>query len=344
MTMPGKNYDFLDLLKMVLILMVLAIHAPLSTGISMGGIDLAIPIFRMAVPLFFLMSSYFFFGKYQRCDGEGRRVALLKFIKRNLFLYLIWFVICLPVTVYLKWDWWFGGGLLKGCVCFFLNVFFGGTFFASWFIMALVIATAGAVFLSRKFGNRMLLFVGIAMYAVAIFSSCYSPVIAGIRESPLTRGFVLLAPNSFLSAFVWVVMGKIVAEKGYKASRLTGILAVVSMMLYFAEAIFVARFVGRTACDCYVSLMPVCFSAFVFLKNVSVSIPYSKVLRSMSTVFYVLHGSAFVVIAIVLGRVGVADPRHIIKYLLGCVVCILAFLILRFLSRMEKLSWLKYAY
>lgn len=347
-----KNRDFLDLLKMILILMVLAIHVPLGSGVSLFGIDILPPLLRTAVPIFFLMSSFFFFSMYKDLSAIERRFALQKFIVRNLALYAIWFFFCLPVTLYLKWNWWFGGGFFRGIILFLMNFIVGGTFVASWFIVALVIAVVLVAYLSRRVSNTVLLIVGSVFYAFAAFCSSYSPILEKampeLRGIGLYRAIVLLAPTSFCSAFVWIALGKIVAEQEEKlksALQDRAWLFPFLLTAYYMEVVSVFHYIGgKGGNDCYFLLVPVSFLAFIFFLCVSVEIPKARYLRSLSTVCYVCHGSAFVVIDWALHHFGIVDHARALKFLIGFSVCILAFIALRCAAKCKALSWLKYSY
>lgn len=212
-----KKNIVLDYLKVVLILMVLGIHAPLSIGISICGVDVLQPFFRMAVPLFFIMSSYFFFGKIHSLNNRNEVYAALKrFIKRNALLYIFWFLLLLPITIHLRWNWWIAPGGIKGAVTFCMNLFFGGTFFASWFLSALLIDVIVIFFASRRLSNGILLVIGIFLYCIAVLFSGFSSVVykfyPSLESVAIFRAMSLLIPTSFVSAFIWIVIGKIVSE------------------------------------------------------------------------------------------------------------------------------------
>ena len=73
----GKEYNAIDIMKLVLAVLVMVIHS---------GADKTIisPVLRTAVPLFFVISSYFFFSKNQRLlSKKERNAALGKLVKRN---------------------------------------------------------------------------------------------------------------------------------------------------------------------------------------------------------------------------------------------------------------------
>lgn len=88
-----KKYDAkYDLIKFVLSLFVLAIHASVY---PMG----LFPWLRIAVPLFFMLSAYFVFSKLHSAPADQQKAILKNFVYRNLRLYLFWFVILLPLTL-----------------------------------------------------------------------------------------------------------------------------------------------------------------------------------------------------------------------------------------------------
>ena len=66
------------------------------------------PWLRLAVPLFFLISAYLLAEKLKETPKEDHWKVTWKYIKRNLYLYLFWMLVLLPIIVYLRLDWWDG--------------------------------------------------------------------------------------------------------------------------------------------------------------------------------------------------------------------------------------------
>ncbi len=80
-----RNDAKYDLIKFFLSLLVLAIHSTLYPMILY-------PWLRIAVPLFFIISSKFVFLKLRDASKEEQKVILKKFIVRNLhFVLLLWY-------------------------------------------------------------------------------------------------------------------------------------------------------------------------------------------------------------------------------------------------------------
>lgn len=81
-----KEIEILDAAKFVMAVMVVGIHTLGRYGIY--------PLFRIAVPLFFMISSYLFFSNTEK---RGNLRYLKNFCIRNLKLYIFWFVVLMPV-------------------------------------------------------------------------------------------------------------------------------------------------------------------------------------------------------------------------------------------------------
>ena len=83
-----------DIVKFIMALMVVAIHSSLFPMVLY-------PWLRLAVPMFFIISSYFFFGNLRKVETDKEKnKRLWKYVKRNLILYGFWFVVLLPYTLY----------------------------------------------------------------------------------------------------------------------------------------------------------------------------------------------------------------------------------------------------
>ena len=82
--MSAKNYDVIDLMKLILCIFVVTLHVnPFE-----GGYNPPKPIDRIAVPIFFLISSYFFFSELiKKQNNREKNKQLCKYIIRNMKLY-----------------------------------------------------------------------------------------------------------------------------------------------------------------------------------------------------------------------------------------------------------------
>lgn len=333
-----QNIDSLDMLKFVLSLMVIAIHADLFNGILN-------PWLKTAVPLFFIISSYFFFKKVNSAHGtKNQNSVFKKFIIRNLQLYAFWFVLLSPVTFTVRN---YGrDGFWMGVFYFFRGLLFSSTFYASWFITALVIATA-IIYPLRKINVNILLSIALVIsLAVSMFST-YKPIttqIDAFKEFDKYYTFIFTEPNnSFPVAIFWVVLGKKFADsnKNYNIDfKLIIALVISAVLLLFEFRFFVDKFGGNN--ECPFALIPFCTLFFIFCKELNVQITCSKLLRKLSTVIYASHFSILILIRGVLRAIDFNYSS--VLYVLTLAICLgLAFLIF-FLEKKKGFSWLKYSH
>ena len=152
-----KGGDKYDLLKLILSILIVLLHTrPLPS--------LLVPILRTAVPLFFIMSAFFFFNKIKQQAWSKQILLLKRFTKRNLRLYLFWFIVLFPVT--LSRHSWFESGLMLGIIRMIRSFLFGSTFAASWFIMALVISVSIVTIASKCVSNWWIASCSLILYVI----------------------------------------------------------------------------------------------------------------------------------------------------------------------------------
>ena len=87
--MNGNNFKTIDVLKFFLAITIVQIHSEFAL-VWMK------PYLRLAVPLYFMISSFFFFRK--KPDTE----QLWAYVKRLSKLYLFWFIVWSPFYFYIN--------------------------------------------------------------------------------------------------------------------------------------------------------------------------------------------------------------------------------------------------
>lgn len=195
--MDKKLYKSIDLLKFISAFAVICLHT--RPFINSNLEYFADTFFVMAVPFFFCTSSFFFHRK--------DNTSLFRYIKRLLLLYLIWFVIELPYVIN-KFDFCSFSGLKF----FIWSLFFQNTFWASWFLMALIISMLIVVPLNRK-GHKFFLYtIGIICFVLSLFASMYNGLISFLPRMPYGKAinsllYYLSASQSFILAIPYCILG-----------------------------------------------------------------------------------------------------------------------------------------
>lgn len=334
-----KSYDILDLLKLILSLFVVCIHTRLLPAVFH-------PWVRTAVPLFFLMSAYFFFHKLKSLKEEDRSGYLKKYVKRNLLLYLFYFVLLLPVTIIRQ-------GYLHDSVLLILPHFlqdlvFGSTFYASWFIMASVEGTILLYFLAKRLPNWALILIGALLYAVGCAFSVYRPLLDNFHAvQSLMDSYqkIFLNPhNSVIVSIIWIAIGKTMAESEKTISR-PKLIAFVLTSGILLEAEYLLLRPEDNQDDCFIMLIPFCISVFRLLLDCSsVTINHAAYLRKFSTMIYAMHGSVLFLLRYFLGALAPSLNQPVVLWLCTVLICtVYGFLILR-LEKIERLRFLRYAH
>ena len=211
------QFPGLDLLKFTMSIVVVALHSQLCVSPSSPCLTaLVSPWYTSAVPTFFVVSSFLFFLKLERCGSpEDERFALCHYLKRLGIFYLFWFVIMLPVTVVVR-RWYVHCDFVLFCRALLL----GSTFRGSYFIMALMVGVP-LVCLARKFSPPpALLFLCLAFHVPFRFP--LKAMLPRVSE---------VAEYSFVPNLLWIAIGAMMVSSYVHRHRKSGWLPPV---LFFA--------------------------------------------------------------------------------------------------------------
>lgn len=223
-SMRQKNIDVFDLTKFVMAFFIIAIHCDLLPSVLY-------PWLRIAVPIFFLISGYILF---RRVDETEKTACVMRYVWRNLKLYIVWFIILLPVTVFGRRS-WFSDGIMWGIFRWVRALLFSGTFYASWFLTANVTAVLLVYGMSKKMKMHWILAIAAVCYFLCCMNSRYYWLAEKYGLSFLLRGLDLLfgkIENSFLVALLWIAIGKTMAEKRTAGSVKRTILGLLFLLCY----------------------------------------------------------------------------------------------------------------
>lgn len=250
------NYSYIqhggvrfDILKFILAMFIVAMHSGLFPR-------WLLPIPRLAVPLFFVMTSFFFHLKLREAPTDtDRKSRLVKFVKRNLQLYMFWSVALLPIIIVLHYN-WFSHGFMFAVSSILKSVFITGLFGASWFILASVYAVLIVYFLSKWLNNGWILLIALLVYVLALLDSNYGGVLSADAQEGLSSLDIRWSLN-LPAALMWIVIGKYLAERPLLMSSpklypLIGLAAVA----YYGEFLFIESHGWSVHTDCFVMSIP----------------------------------------------------------------------------------------
>ena len=350
----AREIGSLDIAKFALSIVIVAIHSGIGGNWETAFIY---PWARLAVPIFFIITAFLFFKKYNQADEAGKSARLRKFVKRNAQLYLFWLIVLLIPTLYLRN--YFGHGIIRAIVDIVDGVFFGSTFVASWYIAASVIAVVAIVFLSKHMSNRMLLILCAVFYVFACLASNYGNMTlwngastADLLEKIAAWGLPSLACpyNNFVVALLWVMIGKIIAdheaslERFYRSHAVsTYLLLAISLAVLFLEQYAIRLFDTAYANDCYLALPFSATLIMIILLNVPASIKHGKELRAASIITYCLHATLTRSMFAMSALWGFSAPEGLV-FLIAISICWLATFAILKLEKVRFLKFLRYAH
>lgn len=322
-----------DMAKYIFALMILCLHS----GVDLGPFQ---PIYRIAVPCFFLFSSYYLFVKMEKAGDQQEEKKILKaFVCRNFMLYAFWLIVQAPL-IFSQW-----GGVDLGKILEFLRgLCFGSTFTASWYITATVIDCCLVYCLSKKLSDTVMLVIGGVCYLACLMFSNYYGLVSWCL--PLRYAFTAFITvfNSVVTGFpagvLWIVIGRRLARAPYEDRKCYRWIFVLGMVGLLIEKAIISHFDLALRDDQYIMLIPVCLALFQILRGIRWEWDYSFKFRNMSTILYASHGSVLQILSLLPTLVLPGIVRAMFVLIFTTLLSIIIFL----LERYRTFSWLRYAH
>lgn len=274
----GKTlYKSIDFFKFISAIAVVCLHTrPFANSPQIEY--LVNTFFVMAVPFFFCTSSFFFHLKER---------SLKNYIKRLLTLYCVWFVIELPFVLE-RFDF----TTSKGVQIFIWSLFFQNTFWASWFLMALMISMLIVVPLNRKCHKALLYTIGVGCFVLSLFASMYNGLISYLPCSNFINTFLyyISAAQSFVLAVPYCILGIILVRTDFKITLRKDLLVLGSLIvLTIIEALLCKPIYVRQ--NASLLIIPVVFMTVYFCirHEINISPTLAVYLRKTSILIYLTH-------------------------------------------------------
>lgn len=161
-------YGF-DLLKYISSLLVISIHTKaFSDYVYLKKIMM--PIVECAVPVFFVLSSFFVFKKIH----DSQKNTIKHYCRRIGLLYLFWFIVNLPLVFIYKRH-LFDNNIFEGVLLFIKDIFFSYTFPGSWFLSASLLSIIISSQLHKYIHSSLILLFALVMY-LYVYAAPYEPL------------------------------------------------------------------------------------------------------------------------------------------------------------------------
>lgn len=289
-------YPNLDLAKFICALLVIIIHtSPVENISKLAHFYLENVIARVAVPLFFAMSGFLFFGKLDYADGRIARTRenfsrLLRTIRKNTILYVVWSVIYLAIILP-EWyavGWW-GWTAVKD---WFHSFLFIGSYYHLWYLLSLILAVPALYVLLRVVPVSRIWIVVSGLWVLECLVYSYAWI--GIDQIPLVAFISSKMPIIFdglLRALPLVCIGAILSQRQIGAPKVTA--CVGTFLLCAAEASGLYFFSPNESFYSYLVFTPImtwfALSGLIAGKQVPLRKQQQLCLRDMSLSIYCVH-------------------------------------------------------
>lgn len=330
----GQIYGF-DTLKFFMATMIVAIHTQAFNDVDTVR-QLTAPLLAAAVPVFFILSSYFLFRKM---DTRGYKWEVyVPFLKRLLILYIFWFIVTLPFTLHEKW-YYLDYNFPKICCRILTDFLFSYTFRGSWFMSALIVGSL-IVFLLKKYLNVADVVLFVLATITYVYMKCYY-VMPAVMQEPILfiqnhiREEVEQTP---LNGFIWCSIGCLLAKDGLMED-LSNKLEKKGCLMCLIIAYLVLIFFPTEYQYLIVPLFVISIVLSAYKLELKPNGVYIK-LRNLSILIYFIH---FPLLSVV-GRFLPVERLHIVDYLSVLITSLtLAVLILKF-EKWKCFKFLKYCH
>ena len=361
-----RYYPILDLVRFIAALLIIAIHIfPEGSTTQSVGLDTSIPILlgesfvysilRPAVPIFFVISSFLLFKKIEQ-NPEKKWSFVGFFCLRLLFLYVFWYVVCLPITIR-DITTFISDGNTYQLVRYIVNTLWKGAPRGFWFLASLALSVIVTALCKNKKSLIILAVVAGLMYVYGCFNSAYFGLFVkgnnSISKALFTAGDYLELYCSHLQALIFVVLGKIFALHDSFKFKGNVVFIFVSFVFMIGELFLTLYFDLFVYADAFF-LLPV-FVFFLMNKIITINIEnesfsrVTKKLKNVGSFSYLFHIQFFYYMHWILDSINhnVFRENYYLLVIPYLVVVLLSFVLqtlFEYLSKYKYLKFLKYSY
>lgn len=331
-----KTYYLIDYLKMFFATCVVALHTGLLKN-APDNINFWVTqlIFRMAVPFFFMSSSFFLGLKIHQCALNSSSI-ILNYCKRLVRLLVFFDLFSFVISLLLFFC---SDESLNHFCCKSLQKILFYPDGALWFIQACIVGSLMLLFFIKKQLVRISIVAGITLYVVALLGDSYFFV---VKKFCMLDGIFESYLECFLTFRNGIFVGFFYMSLGYWASKIrtkctckdwrkqSGLLAMCSFILYVIELVFlryVGAFPAKDDASVFLSLPIIMFFLIIFLSYYQRQASFfTMYCRNLSTGMYLLHKPMIFFWLVVLSSSHLLYTNKICLFVLvtlsSCIICI----------------------
>ena len=292
--MSKKYYPFIDIMRIIASLLVIAIHTdPLTSFNPQLNFLITLGFGRLAVPFFFMTTAYFLFNQ-----GMPTYAKLKSVIKQFLIIDMCSILLYLPVQIY-------NHSLSFEPIVIVKDLFMDGTFYHLWYLPAVII---GILILYKLYQHLNILYViGLGgdsyygyLHQIPIIESFYTIL---FKVCDYTR-------NGFFFAPVFLFLGAFLAQHQWHLKKTVLFISIfISFIVFFLETSFIHQQPIITHDAMTLSLPLVSFFCFSFCLTLTSSKRF-MICKDLSLYVYILHPLMIIIVRMI-GKI-----THLEQYLI----------------------------
>ncbi|MBQ8035703.1 MAG: acyltransferase [Proteobacteria bacterium] len=275
---PPQYYKSIDIAKFIAATTVVGIHTEIFCQFHLLDMGFGV-ISRLAVPLFFLISGFFFFSK----PAPLRRV--LHVVKRLLILYVIYSAFFTVLRLIIN------DPLSIDDLYIFL---FRGGFRHLWFLIALIIGIILTASLQNFIKKWAVLATAAVFYILGLLLGTYYPIASSFPPVAALHEFLHIdyftVRNGFFFGFPFVAAGMALAQlKQMISFKLSLALTLLSLGMLFAETWLAVKLLHTSSTILWLSSVPATFFMMQCLLQIKAVRFDTRFIRKTSTFIYLIH-------------------------------------------------------
>lgn len=316
--MRTREYGGIDYFRLVAALMVIAIHvAPFAAWNKTADYLITCCLGRVAVPFFFMTTGYFTLAPYIHSGGQ-RKKPVLRFIVKNLLLYITVTLCYLPLTIY-------SNNLPKGAAEWIKWLAFDGTFYHLWYFPAAIIGCTLLMYLTKPSIYVALAF-SIPAYIIGVMGDSWYGVIKSYPiPHALYDGIFTISSytrNGLFFAPIFLLTGALLAYTKYHCSYRTCYIGlIISLPCMLLEGFFTYSLKLQQHNSMYFFLLPVMYFLFQLLLRERSKAP--GWIRKSSMLVYIIHPAVIILLrgfAKAVKLTNILIDNNFVQYLCVCTI------------------------
>lgn len=328
-----KGYPWIDRMRIIAAILVVSIH--ISPFVQLNPtVDFILTrvIGRLAVPFFFITTSYFLF-----INGYPSYEKIKKTIVNLCQWYVISIIIYLPLMFY---NHYFQSKDLLFKII--KDLFIDGTFYHLWYFPAVIIGILIVLLLRKYFSIKLSFIIVIVLYFIGLCGDSYYHLATQI---PVYKDFINglfeymdYTRNGIFFAPLFLMIGAYIAEN---KNRLTlkgnSVLFVVSLMLMGLEAQNIS-FMDIAKHDSMYILLPV-VSYFMFQLLIYFKGKRYEDMKNLSLYIYIIHPMIIVLVRMIgkIIKMNIIIENNFVQFIFVLILSIgLSFFVNQFIQGSES--------